>query len=161
MIHSLHQSLRDLSSDPMKTLENLSAISQDSQKQGTVLDCVERQLQQIERELSVRKHQDHLVSHQLQGALKKLEAKHSEAEYIIKNSHITLLHRSHHEDEKSEKQLRAEHTSCEKCDLEKQIQHLRLQVNQNIMISEVEELKSSIDHKKCEKVQLLSHIGIL
>ncbi|XP_028677322.2 centrosomal protein of 128 kDa-like isoform X1 [Erpetoichthys calabaricus] len=246
-IHSLHQSFRDLSSDQVrlgddidreivrrnrtdtetkKTLDDLSARIKDSDKQETVSERVERRLQQIEREMrterqQVERRQDHfgLVSHQLQGALRKREAKLSETEDIMKGrlykseseksqieqelertrrkldqaeggrgtllqqiddlrtqlsktekdrldlqqqiSQIALLQRSRHEDEESEKRFRAEHTSSEKRELEKQIQDLRLQLNQNIMISEVEELKRSLDRKEREKAQLLAHIEIL
>ncbi|XP_068110545.1 centrosomal protein of 128 kDa isoform X2 [Hyperolius riggenbachi] len=112
-IHSLHQSLRDLSSDQLRlnddlsrelarrnrteaetkrTLEDLTSRLSESQRQETVSERVERRLQQLERDMRLERQQaerrqDHMghVSTQLQEALKQRESKPSEAETSLKD----------------------------------------------------------------------------
>lgn len=112
-LHSLHQSVRDLSSDQLrinadlsrelahrnrtevetkKVLQELSTRLDQAQHQETVSERVERRLQQLEREMrterqQTEKRQDHLghVSVQLQEELKKRESKSVEVEVSLKD----------------------------------------------------------------------------
>ncbi|KAM4014181.1 centrosomal protein of 128 kDa isoform 1-T2 [Anomaloglossus baeobatrachus] len=111
-IHSLHQSLRDLSSDQLrltddlnrelthrnrteaetkKVLQELNARLDEAQQQETVSERVERRLQQLEQEMrterqQTERRQDHLghVSAHLQEELKKRESKSDEVEASLK-----------------------------------------------------------------------------
>nr|XP_014341972.1 PREDICTED: centrosomal protein of 128 kDa [Latimeria chalumnae] len=112
-LHSLHQSLRDLSSDQLrlgddiqreiswrnrrdvetkKTLEELSHRLGDSQRQETVSERVERRLQEIEREMRTERHlvdrrQEQLgqMSLQLQEAIKKRDGKLEEIDAVTRS----------------------------------------------------------------------------
>ncbi|XP_072479349.1 centrosomal protein of 128 kDa isoform X3 [Notamacropus eugenii] len=111
-LHSLHQSLRDLSNEQArlgddlnrelsrrnrsdaqtkKTLEELSVRLDESQRQDTVSERVEKRLQEIERVMhnerqlvERRQEQLGLMSLQLQEALRKQDAKASENEGLMK-----------------------------------------------------------------------------
>ncbi|XP_074854880.1 centrosomal protein of 128 kDa [Carettochelys insculpta] len=128
-LHSLHQSLRDLSSEQIrlggdisreisrrnrtdaetkKILEDLSAKFTEPQTQETVSGRVERRLQEIEQEMRterqlVERRQDQLgyMSMQLQEALRKREAKSDEMEELMKNK----LLKSENERRKLEEEL--------------------------------------------------------
>ncbi|KAK6481356.1 centrosomal protein of 128 kDa-like isoform X1 [Huso huso] len=78
-------------------------------------------------------------------------------------SQIALLQRSRNEEEEDQRMLRAvtDRSDREKQELEKQIQELRLQLSQNVVMSEVQELKRSIERKEREKAQLSAHIEVL
>ncbi|KAG8561976.1 hypothetical protein GDO81_015550 [Engystomops pustulosus] len=112
-LHSLHQSLRDLTSDQLrlnddlsrelayrnrtevetkKALQELTARLDQAQQQETVSQRVERRLQQLEQEMrterqQTERRQDHLghVSAQLQEELKKRESKAGEMETSLKD----------------------------------------------------------------------------
>ncbi|KAG9481749.1 hypothetical protein GDO78_010791 [Eleutherodactylus coqui] len=112
-VHSLHQSMRDLSSDQLrlsddlsrelahrnriegetkKVLQGLTARLDQTQQQETVSDRVERRLQHLEQEMRAERQQagrrqDHLdyVSAQLQEELKKRESKSDELETSLKD----------------------------------------------------------------------------
>ncbi|XP_074091700.1 centrosomal protein of 128 kDa isoform X3 [Macrotis lagotis] len=111
-LHSLHQSLRDLSNEQArlgddlnrelsrrnrsdaqtkKTLEELSVRLDESQRQDTVTERVEKRLQEIERVIhnerqlgEMRQEQLGLMSLQFQEALKKQDTKASENEGLMK-----------------------------------------------------------------------------
>ncbi|XP_036593129.1 centrosomal protein of 128 kDa [Trichosurus vulpecula] len=111
-LHSLHQSLRDLSNEQArlgddlnrelsrrnrsdaqtkKTLEELSVRLDESQRQDTVSERVEKRLQEIERVMhnerqlvERRQEQLGLMSLQLQEALRRQDAKASENEGLMK-----------------------------------------------------------------------------
>ncbi|KAM4690628.1 centrosomal protein of 128 kDa [Rhinophrynus dorsalis] len=128
-LHTLHQSLRDLSSDQLrlnddlsrelsrrnrtdaetkKALDELTARLHESQRHESVSERVERRLQELEKEMrserqQVERQQDHLgqVSVQLQEALKKREAKASEVETSLKDK----LGRAEHEKTQLEAEL--------------------------------------------------------
>ncbi|XP_073494251.1 centrosomal protein of 128 kDa isoform X2 [Phyllobates terribilis] len=113
-LHSLHQSLRDLSSDQLrlnddlerelshrhrneaetkKVLQELNSRLDQAQHQETVSERVERRLQQLEQEMRAERQQtergqDHLgrVSAQLQEELKKRESKSDEMEAALKGN---------------------------------------------------------------------------
>ncbi|MGH0140593.1 UNVERIFIED_CONTAM: hypothetical protein FKN15_050307, partial [Acipenser sinensis] len=78
-------------------------------------------------------------------------------------SQIALLQRSRNEEEEDQRMLRAvtDRSDREKQELEKQLQELRLQLSQNVVMSEVQELKRSIERKEREKAQLSAHIEVL
>ncbi|XP_041131323.1 centrosomal protein of 128 kDa-like [Polyodon spathula] len=78
-------------------------------------------------------------------------------------SQIALLQRSRNEEEEDQRMLSAvtNRSDREKQELEKQIQELRFQLSQNVVISELEELKRSIERKEREKAQLFAHIEVL
>ncbi|XP_075049607.1 centrosomal protein of 128 kDa isoform X2 [Mixophyes fleayi] len=246
-LHSLHQSLRDLSSDQLRlnddlsreltrrnrtdaetkqALKELTVRYDETQRQETVSERVERRLQQLEREMRterrhVERRQDHVgqVSTQLQEALKKRETKSDEVEASLKDklgrlesdkiqlkeeleryrrrldqtegSRDTLLcqvedlrsqllkseeDRGHLQHQVSQISLQSQHESREedrrmraaverseqgKQDLERQIAELRSQVDRNAIMSEIEDLKRSLDHKDREKVQLAEHLEVL
>ncbi|XP_044127551.1 centrosomal protein of 128 kDa isoform X2 [Bufo gargarizans] len=112
-LHSLHQSLRDLSSDQLringdlsrelahrnrteaetkKALQELNVRLDQAQHQESVSERVERRLQQLEQELrterqQAERRQDHLghVSTHLQGELKKRESKSDEVEASLRD----------------------------------------------------------------------------
>ncbi|KAM3919957.1 centrosomal protein of 128 kDa [Leptodactylus fuscus] len=112
-LHSLHQSLRDLSSDQLrlnddlsrelahrnraevetkKALQELTTRLDKAQHQETVSERVERRLQQLELEMrterqQTERRQDHLghVSVQLQEELKKRESRSEEVETSLKD----------------------------------------------------------------------------
>ncbi|XP_053553325.1 centrosomal protein of 128 kDa [Bombina bombina] len=112
-LHTMHQSLRDLSSDQLrlnddlqreysrrnrtdvetkKALEELNARLSETKRQESVSDRVERRLQELEKEMrnerqQVERRQDHLsqVSVQLQEALKNREAKVEVVEASLKD----------------------------------------------------------------------------
>uniref|UniRef100_A0A4X2L586 Centrosomal protein 128 n=1 Tax=Vombatus ursinus TaxID=29139 RepID=A0A4X2L586_VOMUR len=128
-LHSLHQSLRDLSNEQArlgddlnrelsrrnrsdaqtkKTLEELSVRLDESHRQDTVSERVEKRLQEIERVMhnerqlvERRQEQLGLMSLQLQEALRKQDAKASENEGLMK----TKLRQSEREKIKVEQQL--------------------------------------------------------
>ncbi|XP_025036956.2 centrosomal protein of 128 kDa isoform X3 [Pelodiscus sinensis] len=128
-LHSVHQSLRDLSSEQVrlgddisrelsrrnrtdaetkKILADLSAKLTEPQRQETVSERVERRLQEIEQEMRterqlVERRQDQLghMSMQLQEALRKREAKADEMEELMKNK----LLKSENEKNKLEQEL--------------------------------------------------------
>ncbi|XP_068948446.1 centrosomal protein of 128 kDa isoform X3 [Petaurus breviceps papuanus] len=111
-LHSFHQSLRDLINEQArlgddlnrelsrrnrsdaqtkKTLEELSVRLDESQRQDTVSERVEKRLQEIERVMhnerqlvERRQEQLGLMSLQLQEALRKQDAKASENEVVLK-----------------------------------------------------------------------------
>ncbi|XP_063804292.1 centrosomal protein of 128 kDa isoform X2 [Pseudophryne corroboree] len=246
-LHSLHQSLRDLSSDQLRlnddlsrelvrrnradaetkqALQELTVRYDETQRQETASERVERRLQQLEREMRTERQQadrrqDHVgqVSTQLQEALKKRETKSDEVDASLKDklgrleneksqlreeleryrrrldqtegSRDTLLCQvedlrsqllkleedrghlqnqvsqislqSQHECREEERRIRAavERSEQGKQELEGQIAELRSQMNRNAVMSEIEELKRSIDHKDREKVQLAEHLEVL
>ncbi|XP_050809177.1 centrosomal protein of 128 kDa isoform X1 [Gopherus flavomarginatus] len=128
-LHSLHHSLRDLSSEQVrlgddisrelsrryrtdaetkKILTDLSEKLTESQRQETVSERVERRLQEIEQEMHterqvVERRQDQLghMSMQLQEALRKQDAKADEMEGLMKNK----LLKSENEKSKLEQEL--------------------------------------------------------
>ncbi|XP_061467871.1 centrosomal protein of 128 kDa isoform X6 [Rhineura floridana] len=117
-LHSLHQSLRDLGSEQVRLQDDLSReLSRrnrtevetkrmlvdlsdklnESQRQETVSERVERRLQEIEREIRserqlVERRQDQLghMSLHLQEALKQQDAKANEVEISLKNKVLKI-----------------------------------------------------------------------
>ncbi|XP_039767655.1 centrosomal protein of 128 kDa isoform X1 [Ornithorhynchus anatinus] len=156
-LHSLHQSLRDLSSEQVrlgedlsrelsrrnrldaetkKSLEELSEKLEESERQEMVSERVERRLQEIEREMRTERHlvekrQDQLghISLQLQEALKKQEAKFDESEGLLKNK----LRKSESEKSQLEQELQLSRKWLDQSEgsretLLLQIEHLRSQL---------------------------------
>ncbi|XP_078516120.1 centrosomal protein of 128 kDa [Lissotriton helveticus] len=78
-------------------------------------------------------------------------------------SQTSLHNKSRHESHEEERRLDAvlERSEREKRDLEKQILELRAQLNHSAVMSEVEELKRSMDRKDRERVQLTAHVEVL
>ncbi|KAM5128949.1 centrosomal protein of 128 kDa isoform 2-T3 [Mantella aurantiaca] len=156
-IHSLHQSLRDLSSDQLRlhddlsreltrrnrtdaktkrTLEELSTRLNESQHQETVSERVEKRLQQLEKEMRLerqqatsRQEQMGHVSTQLQEALKKRDCKSGEAESSVKE--------------------KLGRTESEKIQLETELERYRRRLDQTegsreTLICQVEDLRSQL-----------------
>ncbi|OCT68202.1 centrosomal protein of 128 kDa isoform X2 [Xenopus laevis] len=245
-LHTMHQSLRDLSSDQLRlnedfsrefsrrnrtdaetkrALDELTAHVNETQRQESASERVERRLQELEREMKterqkVEHHQDHLghVSVQLQEALKKKESLAEEVASSLKEklgqaerekmqmetelikyrkrldqtegsreallcqvddlraqllkadddrgllqhqvSHLSLL--SQRETQEEERRARTvERRELEKQELERQILELRAQLSRSAILSEVEELKRSLEQKDHERTQLAAHIEAL
>eukprot|EP00079_Xenopus_tropicalis_P017288 XP_004917114.1 PREDICTED: centrosomal protein of 128 kDa isoform X1 [Xenopus tropicalis] len=246
-LHTLHQSLRDLSSDQLRlnedfsrefarrnrtdaetkrTLHDLTARVNDTQRQESVSERVERRLQELEREMKserqqVEKHQDHLghVSVQLHEALKKKESLAEEVVASLKDklgqaeqekmqmetelvnyrkrldqtegsreallcqvedlrtqllkaeddrgllqhhvSQLSLLSQRETREEERRARTVVERTELEKKELERQILELRAQLSRSAILSEVEDLKRSLEQKNHERTQLAGHIEAL
>ncbi|XP_075700578.1 centrosomal protein of 128 kDa [Rhinoderma darwinii] len=156
-LHSLHQSLRDLSSDQLrlnddlnrelnhrnrteaetkKVLKELTVRLDEAQHQETVSERVERRLQQLEREMrterqQTERRQDHLghVSTQLQEELKKRESKSDEVETSLKDKLGKL--------------------ESEKCQLKEELERYRRRLDQTegsreTLLCQVEDLRSQL-----------------
>lgn len=156
-LHSLHQSLRDLSSDQLRlnddlgrelsrrnrtdaetkrTLEEISARLNESQRQETVSERVERRLQQLEKEMrmerqQVESRQEQLgqVSTQLQEALKKRDFNSNEVETSLKS--------------------KLGRTESEKIQLEAELERYRRRLDQTeggreTLLCQVEDLRSQL-----------------
>uniref|UniRef100_A0A8C5QZ13 Centrosomal protein 128 n=1 Tax=Leptobrachium leishanense TaxID=445787 RepID=A0A8C5QZ13_9ANUR len=171
-LHSLHQSLRDLSSDQVrlsddfsressrrnrtdaeikKTLEELNSRLNDSQREESASERVERKLLELERDMrSERQHverrQDHLgqVSVQLQQALKQKENKTEEVDLFLKDK----LSRS--ETEKS--QLEAE--------LERYKRRMdQIEGSRETLLYQVEDLRSQLGKVADDRNQLQRQVS--
>ncbi|XP_060117789.1 centrosomal protein of 128 kDa isoform X2 [Heteronotia binoei] len=171
-LHSLHQSLRDLSSEQIRLEEDLSReLSRrnrteaetkrvleeltdrlgDPQRQETVSDRVERRLQAIEREIHaerqlVERRQDQLghMSVHLQEALKQQDAKSNDAEIILKNKLLKT------EDEKSKLEQELEH-SRRKLD--------QSEYSQKALLHQIEDLRSQLLRAEEERLSLQHQIS--
>ncbi|KAM8921305.1 centrosomal protein of 128 kDa [Pelodytes ibericus] len=246
-LHSLHRSVRDLSSDQLrlnddfgrefsrrnrtdaeikKALEEMNTRLNESKREETASERVERKLMELEREMrserqQVERRQDHLgqVSVQLQQALKNKDNKSEQMEALLKDklsrseseknqleadlerfkrrldqtegSRETLLYQvedlrsqlvkvvddrsqlqhqvsqlslqSQSENREEERRMRAavEHSEHEKQELEFQISQLRGQLNRSAIMSEMEEMKRSLEQKDKEKTRLAGHVEAL
>ncbi|XP_054256557.1 centrosomal protein of 128 kDa [Indicator indicator] len=174
-LHSLHQSLRDLSSEQVrlgddisrelsrrnrtdaelrKTLEELSEKLTESQRQEMVSERVERRLQEIEQEMRaerqlVERRQDQLghMSLQLQEALRKQDAKADETEELMKNK-LTKY-------------------QCEKNQLEKELEQSQKKLNESersreALLHQIEDLRSQllrVEEDRVELQQQISHVA--
>nr|XP_056707820.1 centrosomal protein of 128 kDa [Euleptes europaea] len=171
-IHSLHQSLRDLSSEQIRleedlsrelsrrnrteaetkrVLEELTERLGDPQRQETVSDRVERRLQEVEREIHaerqmVERRQDQLghMSVHLQEALKQQDTKVNEVEIILKNKLLKT------EDEKSK--------------LEQELEHSRRKLDQSeysreALLRQIEDLRSQLLRAEEERLSLQHQIS--
>ncbi|KAM4664487.1 centrosomal protein of 128 kDa isoform 2-T2 [Discoglossus pictus] len=171
-LHSMHQSLRDLSSDQLrlnddlgrefsrrnrtdaetkKALEELNARLSESKRQESVSERVERRLQELEKEMRTERQQaerkqDHLshVSVQLQEALKKREAKVEEVEATLKDQ----LGRS--ESEKS--QLGAELERCRR-------RLDQTEGSRETLLCQIEDLRSQLLKAEEERSHLQSQVS--
>nr|DBA14632.1 TPA: hypothetical protein GDO54_005568 [Pyxicephalus adspersus] len=156
-LHSLHQSLRDLSSDQLRlhddlsrelsrrnrtdaetkrTLEELSARLKENPHQETVSERVERRLQQLEKEMRTerqqfesRQEQLGQVSNQLQEALRKRDSKSNEGESLLKE--------------------KLGRTESEKLQLETELERYRRRLDQTegsreTLLCQVEDLRSQL-----------------
>ncbi|KAM3853237.1 centrosomal protein of 128 kDa isoform 1-T2 [Vipera latastei] len=156
-LHSLHQSLRDLSSEQIrlgedltrelsrrnrsdaemkKRLEDISGRLDESQRQELVSERVERRLQEIEREIRserqlVERRQDQLghMSVHLQEALKQQDSKANGAEIILKNKIAKV------EDEKSKLEQVLE-------DSQRKLDHS--ESSREILLHQIEDLRSQL-----------------
>nr|XP_020668288.1 centrosomal protein of 128 kDa isoform X2 [Pogona vitticeps] len=170
-VHSLHQSLRDLSSEQVRLqddlnrelsrrnrtdaetkrrLEDLSDRLNESQRQETVSERVQRRLEEIEREIHserqlVKSRQDQLghMSVHLQEALKQQDAKTNEAEMILKSKILKM------EGEKSK--------------LEQDLEHSRRKLNQSensrdALLHQIEDLRSQLLRAEEERLNLQHQI---
>ncbi|XP_048342480.1 centrosomal protein of 128 kDa isoform X1 [Sphaerodactylus townsendi] len=171
-LHSLHQSLRDLSSgqirleedlsrelsrrnrtetETKRVLEELTGRLGDPQRQESVSDRVERRLQAMEREIHaerqmVERRQDQLghMSVHLQEALKQQDAKANEVEIILKNKLLRT------EDEKSK--------------LEQELEHSRRKLDQSeysreALLHQIEDLRSQLLRAEEERQSLQHQIS--
>uniref|UniRef100_A0ABM5FB41 Centrosomal protein of 128 kDa isoform X9 n=1 Tax=Pogona vitticeps TaxID=103695 RepID=A0ABM5FB41_9SAUR len=170
-VHSLHQSLRDLSSEQVRLqddlnrelsrrnrtdaetkrrLEDLSDRLNETQRQETVSERVQRRLEEIEREIHserqlVKSRQDQLghMSVHLQEALKQQDAKTNEAEMILKSKILKM------EGEKSK--------------LEQDLEHSRRKLNQSensrdALLHQIEDLRSQLLRAEEERLNLQHQI---
>ncbi|XP_077179510.1 centrosomal protein of 128 kDa isoform X2 [Paroedura picta] len=170
-LHSLHQSLRDLSSEQIRleddlgrefsrrnrteaetkrVLEELTERLGDSQRKETVSDRVERRLQAIEREIHaerqlVERRQDQLghMSVHLQEALKQQDTKANEVEIVLKNKLLKT------EDAKSK--------------LEQELEHSRRKLEQSeysreALLHQIEDLRSQLLRAEEERLGLQHQI---
>ncbi|XP_067388462.1 centrosomal protein of 128 kDa isoform X2 [Emydura macquarii macquarii] len=171
-LHSLHQSLRDLTSEQVrlgddisrelsrrnrtdaetkKTLADLSEKLTESQRQETVSERVERRLQEIEQEMHterqlVERRQNQLghMSVQLQEALRKRDAKADEMEGLMKN-----------------KLLKSE---SEKNQLEQELERSRRKLDQSegrreTLVHEIEDLRSQLLRAEQDRKDLQHQIS--
>ncbi|NXP80529.1 CE128 protein, partial [Ramphastos sulfuratus] len=171
-LHSLHQSLRDLSSEQVrlgddisrelsrrnrtdaelrKTLEELSEKLTESQRQEMVSERVERRLQEIEQEMRaerqlVERRQDQLgrMSLQLQEALRKQDAKADEAELLMKNKLVKYQNEKKQlEKELEQSQKKLNESESSREALLHQIEDLRSQL---LRVEDRAELQHQISH---------------
>ncbi|XP_054018196.1 centrosomal protein of 128 kDa [Dryobates pubescens] len=174
-LHSLHQSLRDLSSEQVrlgddisrelsrrnrtdaelrKTLEELSEKLTESQRQEMVSERVERRLQEIEQEMRaerqlVERRQDQLghMSLQLQEALRKQDAKAGETEELMKNKLVKY--------------------QSEKNQLEKELEQSQKKLNESessreALLHQIEDLRSQllrVEEDRAELQHQISHVA--
>ncbi|XP_064007161.1 centrosomal protein of 128 kDa isoform X2 [Pogoniulus pusillus] len=174
-LHSLHQSLRDLSSEQVrlgddisrelsrrnrtdaelrKTLEELSEKLTESQRQEMVSERVERRLQEIEQEMHaerqlVERRQDQLghMSLQLQEALRKQGAKADETELLMKNKLVRYQN--------------------EKNQLEKELEQSQKKLNESessreALLRQIEDLRSKLLRVEDDRLELqhqISHVA--
>ncbi|NXX49314.1 CE128 protein, partial [Tricholaema leucomelas] len=174
-LHSLHQSLRDLSSEQVrlgddisrelsrrnrtdaesrKTLEELSEKLTESQRQEMVSERVERRLQEIEQEMHaerqlVERRQDQLghMSLQLQEALRKQGAKADETELLMKNKLVKYQN--------------------EKNQLEKELEQSQKKLNESensreALLHQIEDLRSQllrVEEDRSELQHQISHVA--
>ncbi|XP_032997660.1 centrosomal protein of 128 kDa isoform X2 [Lacerta agilis] len=171
-LHSLHQSLRDLSSEQVRLgddlnrelsrrnrtdaetkrmLEDLSDKLNESQRQDTVSEQVERRLQEIEREIRserqlVERRQDQLghMSLHLQEALKQQDAKANEVETVLKNKVLKM--------------------EGEKNKLEQDLEQSRRKLDQSensreVLLHQIEDLRSQLLRAEEERLTLHHQIS--
>ncbi|XP_053233847.1 centrosomal protein of 128 kDa isoform X5 [Podarcis raffonei] len=171
-LHSLHQSLRDLSSEQVRLgddlnrelsrrnrtdaetkrmLEDLSDKLNESQRQDTVSEQVERRLQEIEREIRserqlVERRQDQLghMSLHLQEALKQQDAKANEVETVLKNKALKM--------------------EAEKNKLEQDLEQSRRKLDQSensreVLLHQIEDLRSQLLRAEEERLNLHHQIS--
>nr|XP_028574114.1 centrosomal protein of 128 kDa isoform X1 [Podarcis muralis] len=172
-LHSLHQSLRDLSSEQVRLgddlnrelsrrnrrtdaetkrmLEDLSDKLNESQRQDAVSEQVERRLQEIEREIRserqlVERRQDQLghMSLHLQEALKQQDAKANEVETVLKNKVLKM--------------------EGEKNKLEQDLEQSRRKLDQSensreVLLHQIEDLRSQLLRAEEERLNLHHQIS--
>ncbi|XP_063146254.1 centrosomal protein of 128 kDa [Candoia aspera] len=171
-LHSLHQSLRDLSSEQIrlgddlsrelarrnrsdaetkKRLEDLSGRLDESQRQELVSERVERRLQEIEQEIRSERHlverrQDQLghMSVHLQEALKQQDAKANEAEIVLKNKIAKM------EDEKSKLEQVLEHSR-------RKLDHS--ESSRDVLLHQIEDLRSQLLRAEEDRLTLQHQIS--
>uniref|UniRef100_A0A2D4JP37 Centrosomal protein of 128 kDa n=1 Tax=Micrurus lemniscatus lemniscatus TaxID=129467 RepID=A0A2D4JP37_MICLE len=170
-LHSLHQSLRDLSSeqirlgedltrelsrrnrdaDMKKRLEDISGRLDESQRHETVSERVERRLQEIEREIRserqlVERRQDQLghMSVHLQEALKQQDAKANGAEIVLKNRIAKM------EDEKNKLEQVLEHS-------QRKLDHS--ESSREILLHQIEDLRSQLLRAEEDRLTLQHQIS--
>ncbi|KAM6462076.1 centrosomal protein of 128 kDa isoform 2-T2 [Liasis olivaceus] len=171
-LHSLHQSLRDLSSEQIrlgddlnrelsrrnrsdaetkKRLEDLSGRLNESQRQESVSERVERRLQGIEREIRserqlIERRQDQLghMSVHLQEALKQQDAKANEAEIVLKNKIAKM------EDEKSKLEQVLEHSR-------RKLDHS--ESSREVLLQQIEDLRSQLLRAEEDRLTLQHQIS--
>ncbi|XP_061854033.1 centrosomal protein of 128 kDa isoform X1 [Colius striatus] len=165
-LHSIHQSLRDISSEQVRQGDDISwelsrrnrtdaelkkTLEELSEKQETVSERVERRLQKIEQEMRaerqiVERRQDQLghMSLQLQEALRRQDAKADETEELVKNKLLKYeseKNKLEQELEQSQKKLYESEGSREA--LLRQIEDLRSQL---LRAQDRVELEHQISH---------------
>ncbi|XP_008115997.2 centrosomal protein of 128 kDa isoform X2 [Anolis carolinensis] len=171
-LHSLHQSLRDLSSEQVRLeddlsrelsrrnrtdaetkrrLEDLSDRVNESQRQETVSERVERRLQEIEREIRserqlVERRQDQLghMSVHLQEALKQQDAKSNEVDVALKSTILKM--------------------EGEKIKLEQDLERSQRKLNQSensreALLHQIEDLRSQLLRAEEERLNLHHQIS--
>ncbi|XP_070610056.1 centrosomal protein of 128 kDa [Erythrolamprus reginae] len=171
-LHSLHQSLRDVSSEQVrlgedltrelsrrnrndaeikKRLEDISGRLDESQRQETVSERVERRLQEIEREIRserqlVERRQDQLghMSVHLQEALKQQDTKANGAEIVLKNRIAKM------EDQKSKLEQVLEHS-------QRKLDHS--ESSREILLQQIEDLRSQLLRAEEDRLTLQHQIS--
>ncbi|XP_044292336.1 centrosomal protein of 128 kDa isoform X2 [Varanus komodoensis] len=171
-LHSLHQSLRDLSSEQIRLeddlsrelsrrnrtdaetkrrLEDLTNRLNESQRQETVSERVERRLEEIEREIRserqlVERRQDQLghMSVHLQEALKQQDANANEVEIVLKNKILKM---------EGEKSKLAQDLECSRRKLDQS------ENSREALLHQIEDLRSQLLRAEEERQNLQHHIS--
>ncbi|XP_043404598.1 centrosomal protein of 128 kDa isoform X3 [Chelonia mydas] len=171
-LHSLHHSLRDLSSEQVrlgddisrelsrrnrtdaetkKILADLSEKLSESQRQETVSERVERRLQEIEQEMRterqlVERRQDQLghMSVQLQEALRKRDAKADEMEGLMQNK----LLKSENEKSKLEQELKRSQRKLDQSE-----------GSREALLHQIEDLHSQLLRAEADRVDLQHQVS--
>uniref|UniRef100_A0A8B9RUR9 Centrosomal protein 128 n=1 Tax=Accipiter nisus TaxID=211598 RepID=A0A8B9RUR9_9AVES len=91
-----------------------------------------------------------------------LRAEEDRVELQHQISHVAMHHQSYQDVQGNDRRIRtAERYEREKQEMEKHILELKAKLNHNAVMSEVEDLKRSIERKDKEKAQLVMHIQVL
>ncbi|XP_043929970.1 centrosomal protein of 128 kDa [Protopterus annectens] len=150
---------RDSASTDMEDIMKTRLLKAESEK-----NLVEQELGRTRRRLDQSEGGRDALHYQIDELRSQLLKSEKDRIHLQQQmSQATLEHQGRREEGQEERKTRAasERAELEKQDLEKQILELKAQMRCSAALSEVEELRRTIEQKDREKAQLATHIEVL
>ncbi|XP_041328038.1 centrosomal protein of 128 kDa [Pyrgilauda ruficollis] len=149
---------QDVKADETELMRN-KLVKYESEKHQ-----LEQELEQSQKKLSESEGSREALLHQIEDLRSQLlRAEEDRVELQHQISYAAMRRQSYQDVQDDDRRIRAvaERYEREKQDLEKYILELKAKLNHSAVMSEVEELKRSIERKDKEKAQLVMHIQVL